>query len=182
MRPQSDNSIGTVLKEYVRLTLLGWWSVVRTVARELESYGGGIWQRHVYLTSGLAMILLVIPGWVEYELTFLQKAETYTIPTNSRFVFALAGLISILLYIFEMPAALILGRVATVLALAVYIAGFLFPAPLHTYLQGDYSFTLWAYSMIFPLLINLLVMKEAIRLPLIRFGAIRQFLKSDSDE
>lgn len=171
-----------LLKDYVRLTLLGWWAVVQAVLKELESYGAGIWQRQAYLASGVAMILLVVPGWVEYELTFLGKAETFAVPTNSRFVFALAGLCSLLLYVFEMPAARLTGTAATSLALAVYVAGFFFPTPLHTYLVAEYSFTVWAYAMILPLVTNLLVIKEAIRLPLIRFEAIRRFLRFDSTE
>jgi hypothetical protein len=170
---------------YVRLTVTGWrdmlGSIFKFYKRQLEQE---TWQRHIFLASAVCLVIFAVPGWISYRISFLGEPFQGTVPSNSRFIFAISGFVCLVLYFLEMPAARTIALVTVSACAILYIAGFIFPVPLHTYLQNetDFQYTLWMYLSAIPMAGLFVTLREALQKPTIKASILKRFFKSGLSE
>ncbi len=121
----------------------------------------------IFLVACLGMMVTALPGWVVYSVNF-GEPETVRIGSTYRLLFILPGLSGLVLALsvfrFRYPLFLFLYGVSA----ATYLAGFVFPNPVHTEIvrADDFSLTFWVYLYALVLIAGGVFSRQGLTIPL----------------
>ncbi len=87
--------------------------------------------QYLFIASSMAMTVIALIPWISYNVTLLEL-ETITIGSNFKTLFALPGLLGVAFVFTDLPFRKRIYYVIYALAAIVYLAGFIFPNPIHT--------------------------------------------------
>ncbi|MBL8018712.1 MAG: hypothetical protein JNM27_03525 [Leptospirales bacterium] len=132
--------------EFVRVTRIGVERMTRgmaaefaTIARELK-----FTQLGFYAICVAAFFIAMFP-WIDYRITFASE-EYADVGSKTKLVFLLPSLFGLLLATFNIPFRQTVYRVILVLTALIYVAGLIWPNPIHTSMHsGDFHVRFWTY-------------------------------------
>ncbi|MCB1323602.1 MAG: hypothetical protein H7A21_15960 [Spirochaetales bacterium] len=130
-----------------------------------------------FLGSVLVLGVLTILPWVRYTAT-LQATESYGIGSENRLWFFLPAPLGLLFFAIGIPRRLQVFLGALILVAVLYIAGIVYPNPLHTAIARpeDYSLTVWLYLYGLFLVVVAGLARPALEQPLVWPADVRAYL------
>lgn len=159
----------------VRANVRGWYQIgselVRWVAGTITIAQAG------YLVSCLFVLIVPVLPWISFPLD-LAAPEVIGLSPNHKLLFFAPALLGLVFFLFDVPRRRAVHVGVSVVILAVYAAGFIFPHFVFVPLirREDYSFTPWVFLYAPAVLLMLASGAVALRSSLIDIPAIRTIL------
>ncbi len=135
--------------ELLRVIMLGWIGVGRALIGWIgEQLSRMDIMQIAFVIASLALAFAGLAPWITYEVD-LMSPETPSRGSNYRTLFILPAILGLFLYLsgtagrYRLP--LYYGGV--ILVAILYVAGIIFPNPVHTYIRetNDYSLNPWVF-------------------------------------
>lgn len=158
------------LGDLVRVVVLGWAGVARTLLAWIgEQLARMDMMQMAFVIASVALALAGLAPWISYEVD-LMSPETPARGSNYRTLFILPAILGLVLYLFG-PAGryrLPIYYGGLILVAILYVAGIIFPNPVHTYIReaNDYSLNPWLFVYGGFLLIAAVTGRAALQRPL----------------
>lgn len=175
------DSLRALLDLYL-VVLGGWVGVGRRCWTEAYGFLRGLpFMQLLFLISCLALILTASPAWISYSVKFAET-QTMRIGSSLRILFVLPGLLGIALAASGLRFRLILFLAVYAACAGFYVAGFLFPNPLHTEMvrAEDFHLTIPVYLYALPLLVCGFLSRQGLASPLFDWSLL--FIRPEDTE
>lgn len=157
----------------------GWYAVGKRTAMRF----GQIIERiesiqYVFILMSLGLTGVSLMPWIGYEIELID-AEAIRIGSNFKTLFAVPGLLGILMLITDLPFRKRIYYTVFGITLALYLPGFIFPNPIHTKMlnRGEYYFLPWLYIYGILSILTLYFAWKTLDRPVFR---IKKYLIEDS--
>ncbi len=141
-------------REFAAVIVHGISAVVRTIAAEANALFQALtfYQLGFYAAS-VGIMIAGAASWIRYIIDF-GAPEAVDVGSSAKLLFLLPGITGLLFATFPLPYRTQIYRATAALSGLLYVAGLIFPNPVHTSIQeGAFHFRFWLY-LYGPLLVT----------------------------